>query len=151
LGFAPDDGAGGVVGGVNRGLDGMVWDGTGGGFGIEDVGFGTASTGGGAAAVAGFGFEAVVAGSIGFDAVEFVEAGAAGVADALIVGLDGGIGGALNVPVEEFDFCGGTGACGGRTSTDRVKVLFSAACSAPTFTTCRVTSSPRSLRMAMIT
>jgi hypothetical protein len=60
-------------------------------------------------------------------------------------------GGALNVPVDVFDFCGGTGACGGRTSTDKVNVRFSAACKAPTFTTWRVTSSPRSLRIAMIT
>ena len=65
-------------------------------------------------------------------------------------GCDGGAG-ALNVPVAEFVFDGGTGADGGRTSTDRVKVRFSAACRAPTLTTWRVTSSPRSLRMAMIT
>jgi hypothetical protein len=63
----------------------------------------------------------------------------------------GGAAGALNVPVDEFVFCGGTGADGGKTSTDRVNVRFSAACSAPTLTTWRVTSSPRSLRMAMIT
>ncbi len=62
-----------------------------------------------------------------------------------------GTGGALNVPVDAFVFCGGTGACGGRTSTDKVNVRFSAACKAPTFTTWRVTSSPRSLRIAMIT
>ena len=62
-----------------------------------------------------------------------------------------GTGGALNVPVDAFVFCGGTGACGGRTSTDNVNVRFSAACKAPTFTTWRVTSSPRSLRIAMIT
>jgi hypothetical protein len=34
--------------------------------------------------------------------------------------------GDLNVPVDAFDFVG-TGACGGKTSTDRVKVRFSAA------------------------
>jgi hypothetical protein len=53
-------------------------------------------------------------------------------------------------PLVEPDFVA-TGACGGRTSTDSVKVRFSAACRAPTLTTWRVTSSPRSLRMAMIT
>ena len=57
----------------------------------------------------------------------------------------------MNAPVDVFCFCGGTGADGGSTSTDIVKVRFSAACNAPTFTTWRVTSSPRSLRMAMIT
>jgi len=65
------------------------------------------------------------------------------------------IAGCLNVPVGEADevvFGGGaTGADGGSTSTDNVNVRFSAACSAPTFTTWRVTSSPRSLRIAMIT
>ena len=46
----------------------------------------------------------------------------------------------------------GTAApCGGSISTDRVNVRFSAPCSAPTFTTWRVTSSPRSLRIAMVT
>jgi hypothetical protein len=39
----------------------------------------------------------------------------------------GGAAGALNDPVDEFVFCGGTGADGGRTSTDRVNVRFSAA------------------------
>jgi hypothetical protein len=67
----------------------------------------------------------------------------------LTVAVGWGIGD-LNVPVDAFDLVG-TGACGGRTSTDSVKVRFSAACSAPTLTTWRVTSSPRSLRMAMIT
>lgn len=66
-------------------------------------------------------------------------------------GCDGGAAGAFIVPAAEFVFDGGTGADGGRTSTDRVKVRFSAACRAPTLTTWRVTSSPRSLRMAMIT
>lgn len=64
----------------------------------------------------------------------------------------GAAGGALNVPVEAFVFpCGGIGADGGRTSTDIVNVRFSEACKAPTFTTWRVTSSPRSLRIAMMT
>ena len=59
-----------------------------------------------------------------------------------------GTAGALNVPVEEVDFAG---AIGGKTSTDNEKVRFSDGCRAPTPTTWRVTSSPRSLRMAMIT
>jgi hypothetical protein len=77
------------------------------------------------------------------------EAGVEGLTVA--AGCGCGTGGALNVPVDAFVFCGGTGACGGRTSTDKVNVRFSAACKAPTFTTWRVTSSPRSLRIAMIT
>ena len=45
----------------------------------------------------------------------------------------------------------GTADCSGITSTDSVNERFSALWSAPTLTTCRVTSSPRSLRTAITT
>jgi hypothetical protein len=46
---------------------------------------------------------------------------------------------------------GTTTGCGVMTSTDRANVRFSVLRSAPTLTTCRVTSSPRSLRTAITT
>jgi hypothetical protein len=87
--------------------------------------------------------EPVAAGPVGGDADVAGDVGGRTVAAGCGIGD-------LNVPVDAVDFVG-TGACGGKTSTDSVKVRFSAACRAPTLTTWRVTSSPRSLRMAMIT
>ncbi len=68
-----------------------------------------------------------------------VVAGVTGTAGLTVADGCGGCGddiaGVLYAPVCEFVFCGGTGADGGNTSTDKVKVRFSAACNAPTFTT----------------
>ena len=127
----------------------------GGGCAAEEPGGLAASAPGGGLAVGAPPVEGPADGVDVADGVEVAEAVGAAGAVAEAAGVEGlamaGCGaGDLNVPVAAVDFVG-AGACGGKTSTDSVKVRFSAACRAPTLTTWRVTSSPRSLRMAMIT